>query len=460
MIGSPYNPNQTCFLLSQSLNANQFDPSVPDTENLVPHNLLWNFIENKLQWVRTRDNIIVRELSGAQFPERRIITVDAMFGDNTSAATNPYSTEFAFEDCGTAKSYAQAGDLIVVNPGSYNETELQKDQVDWYFHPNAIVSSSSNIFRAVGMTFNIYGFGTFIATGIASPIFIIREGSNVNITCSKLIGTSPIFAFFQGVYVEINSTCNFTAFDLVDCSINLGNPFVCEGNSKLIVTAPEVRFSWIGYSCGNNSTIIVNVPKTVAYDCIGDFTQFGSTYYSIANSASNAIIKVYGDMDNAKTAPVTDPISYINGAIGIRSAGTGCEIHITGNKSITQGLRAIYIDTEDAKVFVNTDIEELQGDGVYFKRGKVYLNRRLRTPAVPSVAPGIPVNAVEDATGLILLNGAVLLNGNGGPSIDGSAVVPGANVNYANYQGVASTATVGATNLIAGNPLVVSPFVE
>lgn len=64
MIGVPYNPEQTCFLLSQSLNANQFDPNVPDSTNLVPHNLLWNFVENKLQWVRTRDNIIVRELSG------------------------------------------------------------------------------------------------------------------------------------------------------------------------------------------------------------------------------------------------------------------------------------------------------------------------------------------------------------------------------------------------------------
>lgn len=163
-------------------------------------------------------------------------------------------------------------------------------------------------------------------------------------------------------------------------------------------------------------------------------------------------------MDNAKTALDPGPISRISGALGIRSVGAGCEIHITGNKSRTQGLRAVYIDTLSAKVFVNTDIEELQGDGVYFKRGKVYLNRRLTTPAVPSVAPGIPVNAVEDGSGLVVLNGAVLINGNGGPSIDGTAVI---NVNYANYQGVASTAPAGGTtNVIAGNPLIVSPFVE
>jgi hypothetical protein len=85
-------------------------------------------------------------------------------------------------------------------------------------------------------------------------------------------------------------------------------------------------------------------------------------------------------------------------------------------------------------------------------------NFKSTTPAVPSVAPGIPVNAVEDGSGLVVLNGAVLINGNGGPSIDGTAVV---NVDYANYQGVANTATAGGTtNVIAGNPLIVSPFVE
>jgi hypothetical protein len=458
MIGVPYNPAQCCFLLSQSLNANQFDPNVPNT-GVTPHNLLWNFVENKLQWVETLvGGIIVQELGATLFPNRKIITVDATYGNNTTAATNPYNTEFAFSDCAAAVATAVAGDLIIVHPGNYTVNQIQKDQVDWYFHNGAIVNTPGHVFQTNGMTFNVYGFGTFIANGISLPAFVISFFSNVNITCSKLIGAATTFAFFQGVYVEINSTCNFTAFDLVDCSVNLGNAFFCENNSKLIVTAPEVRFSWIGYGCGDNSRIIVNVPKTVAYDVIGDFTLFGSTYASIANGVTNAIIKIYGDMDTAKTAPDPGPISRTSGALGIRSSGVDCEIHITGNKSVTQGLRAVYIDTLSAKIFVNTDIEELQGDGVYFKRGKVYLNRRLTTPAAPSIAPGIPVNAIEDGAGLIVLNGAVLINGNGGPSIDGSTL-PVPPVNYANYQGVASTAPVGAAEVI-GNPLIVSPFVE
>lgn len=164
MIGFPFNPNECAFMLSQSLNANQMDPNVPDTENLVPHNLLWNFVENKLQWVRTRDNIIVQELGATQFPNRKIITVDATYGNNTTAATNPYSMEFAFSDCATAVSNAVAGDLIVVNPGNYNESGLAKDGVNWYFHPGAIVTGSTPFF-CFGMTFNVYGYGTFISNG-------------------------------------------------------------------------------------------------------------------------------------------------------------------------------------------------------------------------------------------------------------------------------------------------------
>ena len=119
MIGVPYNPAQCCFLLSQSLNANQFDPNVPNT-GVTPHNLLWNFVENKLQWVETLvGGIIVQELGATLFPNRKIITVDATYGNNTTAATNPYNTEFAFSDCATAVAAAVAGDLSGVSVTYY-----------------------------------------------------------------------------------------------------------------------------------------------------------------------------------------------------------------------------------------------------------------------------------------------------------------------------------------------------
>ncbi len=64
MIGIPFNPNNCIFIASQALNANQFDPDVPDTGNLTTHNLLFDTVNNSLIWVNTKTNIIVQETSG------------------------------------------------------------------------------------------------------------------------------------------------------------------------------------------------------------------------------------------------------------------------------------------------------------------------------------------------------------------------------------------------------------
>jgi hypothetical protein len=64
MIGTVFNPSNCCFLSSQALNSNQFDPNVPDTGNLTTHNLLWDFVANTFIWVDTKTNLIVKELGG------------------------------------------------------------------------------------------------------------------------------------------------------------------------------------------------------------------------------------------------------------------------------------------------------------------------------------------------------------------------------------------------------------
>ena len=469
MIGQPFNPAECCFLLNQSLNANQFDPNVPNTDNLIPHNLLWNFVENKLQWVNTRDNLIAQELGAGTsivWPQRNVITVDGVFGNDALAGVNPYSTEYAFKTPEAAVAAAQSGDIIVVNPAIYYITsQLAKNGVNWYFNNGAIAVIPSTpapggslppaIFKADNMAFNVYGYGTFVTQASVTPTFLITNNSNVNITCSQIIGAANTFAFFQGVYVESNSICNFTSFGIVDCSVNLGYVFFCDVESKLTVNAPEVRFSWIGYSCGTNSELIVNVPKTVSYNYAGDFTGFASSHTLMANGVSDAIIKIYGDLFSANDND-PGPIERVSAALNIRAVGRGCEIHIIGNKSVTRGLRAICVDTASSKIFVNTDIDEMQGDGVYLKRGLVFLNRRLTTPANPQIASGTPVFGLEIG-GNVVLNGAVLINGNGGPSIDGTNTNTN-NMNYQNYQGAANTPPVNATEIV-GNPLIVSPQV-
>jgi hypothetical protein len=62
MIGLLYNPNNCVFITAQALNANQFNPNVPDASNNIPHLFLWDFVDNKFYWVNSLTNIIVKEL--------------------------------------------------------------------------------------------------------------------------------------------------------------------------------------------------------------------------------------------------------------------------------------------------------------------------------------------------------------------------------------------------------------
>ena len=77
MIGAPFNPANCAFIASQSLNANQFDPSVPDTGNTTIHNLLWDFVANKLYWVDAKTNLIKQELAagGGQNETYSVVSV-------------------------------------------------------------------------------------------------------------------------------------------------------------------------------------------------------------------------------------------------------------------------------------------------------------------------------------------------------------------------------------------------
>jgi len=62
MVGLNFNPDSCIFITSQAVNANQFNPSVPDTGNLTTHNLLFDTDSQTLIWVDTKTNLIVQEV--------------------------------------------------------------------------------------------------------------------------------------------------------------------------------------------------------------------------------------------------------------------------------------------------------------------------------------------------------------------------------------------------------------
>ena len=113
MIGVPFNPNNCVFIASMAVNADQFDNVVPDANNNVPCNLLWDFVANSLIWVNTKTNLILRELvtggGGAITNEGysvvsagpfNLTVVDTVYGNNyllLDAGTYMIDAEYTYE---------------------------------------------------------------------------------------------------------------------------------------------------------------------------------------------------------------------------------------------------------------------------------------------------------------------------------------------------------------------------
>ena len=99
-----YNPDNCVFLLSQSLNANQFNNNVPDANNLVPHNLLWDLVANKLIWVNTLTNEIVKELGGGNsgLPYKSYVA-------NISSSVEGIGVDTKYNDTGIIFGWSQVG---------------------------------------------------------------------------------------------------------------------------------------------------------------------------------------------------------------------------------------------------------------------------------------------------------------------------------------------------------------
>src|SRR5258706_3666275 len=69
-------------------------------------------------------------MSDLQVGFGNVLTVDQIFGNDETATR---SNGVAFQTLTAAKTAALSGDLIRVLPGLYNERDLFKDGVNWYF---------------------------------------------------------------------------------------------------------------------------------------------------------------------------------------------------------------------------------------------------------------------------------------------------------------------------------------
>ena len=120
----------------------------------------------------------------SQVPTGNLLWVDQVNGVDALATRGRMT--IPFKTLSAAKNAAQSGDTIMVLPGTYDEDDLLKDDVNWFFFPGAIIDSTSGspVFDtdASSITSIIGGHGEFYADGIV----VNFAGSDAEITLEAL----------------------------------------------------------------------------------------------------------------------------------------------------------------------------------------------------------------------------------------------------------------------------------
>lgn len=120
-----------------------------------------------------------------QFPVGNTVWVDPINGNDSTAERGKMGRPAL--TLAKARDLAASGDVIIVNPGTYNENNLSKNGVSWYFRPGAIINYSSGGTSSIGIfdiaanhTCHILGYGEFwnTFTGLSDNfVLYVRSGS-------------------------------------------------------------------------------------------------------------------------------------------------------------------------------------------------------------------------------------------------------------------------------------------
>lgn len=194
----------------------------------------------------------------------KTLYVDSVHGSDSTGTreriNRPYLTITA------AKNAASSGDTIEVRPGTYNEYNLVKNGINYYFHPGARVVYTGTpslsflpaIFGAAEAdtvaTFGVYGHGDFVWDGAGgagyvaywqasnsvvrihanniestgSDLFGCDTGTGVDIIMTARKGTSTGDAFYTALGGDGNVTMEI---DQIDAGASL---MIAEGSGGLI----------------------------------------------------------------------------------------------------------------------------------------------------------------------------------------------------------------------------------
>lgn len=478
MIGLPYNPNNCTFLLNQALNANQFNPNVPDASNSVPHIFMWDFVDNKFYWVNSLTNIIVKELGATvisgTFPiqvtgstvsiaplnQDKTVYVDALYGDDATAPAHLYDFRFPFKTVQAARNNAAIGDTIYLKRGTHSLTSaILNSNQNFYLESGAILQRGGVIFDHVSgglSVLTIAGEGTLRCFS-SQDVVVAGGGKTINITCDKIVKDTAVLGF---ALLAISGGKIFANIKEIDCRVDLGGIASClDANSEIYLNCQIARFTWIGCLLSNNGVgnakLIANIQQLISYDMF--FSNAFNNSFCLVSNGGAGLMEVTA---NFKSAQTLDNVNgFVGGVASIWNSGVAAEIYVNGlGKSIVRNYNLFLtnISNVNSKIIFDGEFENTQnapspGNGIVCTTSKIISSGKVSIASTQLVAP------VQLGGGLLVSNDLTAIAPAG--AVDSISATAPQNVKI--YQYVSNKGlNVNVTNVIAGSLVIIDPLVE
>jgi len=270
--------------------------------------------------------------TGVQFPQGNTLTVDAVYGNDTDAKVNPYSVPFL--TIGAALSIASAGQIVLINAGTYNESLtipnnvsisgsgaqsviIQKLNVT---QNTTLITLGTNC-RIENFTANLSSSGNYDLIGMDFP-----SGTSVNSKIRNSIWTVTSTATGSPTILGVRSAgTSSTAYTPVNAIQRTTVNVVSSGagiTRGILVSGPN-RFAvrdMVVYARGTGTNIVgVETTDSSAYAEIKTST-IGGVLYDINRTAGQMLIG-FTDLNNNRAngnsfSVVVESATIIYGVVG------------------------------------------------------------------------------------------------------------------------------------------------
>ncbi|MCC7514536.1 MAG: hypothetical protein IT212_07570 [Bacteroidia bacterium] len=311
-----------------------------------------------------------------------------------------------------AQTAASSGDTILIMPGTYTDTGLGKDGVNYHFMSGAILSFASDAFIGNDISYKITGDGTF--TGGSARVISTSGNCVISMDSNSISNVSEaMFVTSNTEKIYINAKKSISSTTAAGYSM-----ITAYGTSEINVTCDYITTPSSVASCAaSTATIFINSKKILGTGTLeslfllgGNLTVYGDIYYTstaniVAGNTFASKAKFYGEIISATCGKVLNITTAMSGTVDFygRISSTAGGITMTNGTAEVTFHNYMTANTSSTPV-INMTI------------GTVRIKDKLKNLDVNATSYGITKTA-----GTLILDNATIVTSGGTECVNSAA---------------------------------------